>query len=906
MIIFHRLKSLARWVFRRGEVERQLHDELESFIELTAKDKIRDGVAPDEARRLARLELRGVDQTKERVRWYRWGAQLDVLLQDLRYGWRSLTNQSGFTAIIVVTLAVGIGANTAVYSVVDATLLRPLPFRDPDRLMAVFLMEPSFTGSPSRIAWSYPKYETFRNNQQVFEDSALYRTDLINLTGDGEPERLRMEEVSAGYFPLLGVEAQLGRTFLPAEDAIPEQSFVTILSDRLWRRRFGADPSVIGRTIDLDLKPYTVVGILPAGFQALGQGGPADLWVPVHRLDSETLGQPWQHNWSLVARIKPDVRVEQAQSATTVLGRVIDQAHPDSANVRTSWGATAEPLEEFRIDPAIRKSVLVLFGAVSFVLLISCVNVANLLLARGNSRKREIAIRCAIGAGRIRVIRQLLTESLMLAILGGAASLAIAYASIYVLSVVNPFGAAFTFDRRLPGLTSLTLNSIRLDSRALLFTLAIAIATGVVFGLAPALQAARGNVTDSLKRGSDQIRTRHFMAGKGILVVVEIALAFVLLAGAGLMIKSLDKLLSTRIGIDPNNVLSARLTLAAGPGSPQAVAGFFDEVERRVASQPGVISAGLSSCHALEGRALDGRCGENIIRFPDRPKAPAGTEPTVGTLQVSPDYFKTMKIPLLRGRLFSSADRWGAPLVVIVNETAARRFWPGEDPIGKRVSVWFAAFTRGAEVVGVVGDVRYGPMDRPPRPDAYLPYKQAPPRTMILFGRTAGDPVSLVEAVRLQVSTLDHGLPIYDFKTMRQRVNDATVRVRFNVILLTAFAVIAIVLAAVGIYGVMSFAVRQRTNEIGIRMALGARSEDIVRQVVRQASRLILIGTAIGLAGALVATRVLSSALYEVDPRDPQTYVAIVMILVAAALLASYLPARRASRVDPSITLRMD
>jgi putative ABC transport system permease protein len=396
------------------------------------------------------------------------------------------------------------------------------------------------------------------------------------------------------------------------------------------------------------------------------------------------------------------------------------------------------------------------------------------------------------------------------------------------------------------------------------------------------------------------------MAGKGVLVVVEIALAFVLLAGAGLMIKSLDKLLSTRIGIDPNNVLSARLTLAAGPESREAVAGFFDEVERRIAAQPGVISAGLSSCHALEGRALDGRCGENIIRFPDRPKAPAGTEPTVGTLQVSPDYFKTMKIPLLRGRLFNSADREGAPLVVIVNETAARRFWPGEDPIGKRVSVWFAAFTRGAEVVGVVGDVRYGPMDRPPRPDAYLPYKQAPPRTMILFGRTAGDPVSLAEAVRRQVSTLDHGLPIYDIKTMRQRINDATVRARFNVILLTAFAVIAIVLAAVGIYGVMSFAVRQRTNEIGIRMALGARSEDVVRHVVRQASILILIGTAIGLAGALAVTRVLSSALYEVQPYDPQTYAAIVMILVAAAILASYVPARRASTIDPSITLRMD
>ena len=899
MILLHRLKSLGRWVFRRGEVERQLHDELESFIELAAKDKIRDGVAPEAARRLARLELGGVDQTKERVRWFRWGAQLDVLLQDLRYGWRSLISQPGFTAIVVVTLAVGIGANTAVYSVVDATLLRPLPFRDPDRLMAVFLMEPSGNnGTLSRIAWSYPKYETFRQNQQVFEDAALYSTLLINLTGDGEPERLQMEEVSSGYFPILGVDAQLGRTFLPAEDAIPGQSFVTILSDGLWRRRFGADPSVIGRMIDLDSKPYTVVGVLPAKFQGLGS--PADLWVPVHRLDSETLGQRWQHNWSLVARIKPDVRVEQAQSATRVLGRIIDEAHPDSTDVRSGWGAMAEPLEDIRTDPTIRDSVLVLFGAVSFVLLIACVNVANLLLARGNSRKREIAIRCAIGASRFRVIRQLLTESLLLAILGGAASLAFAYASIYVLRAINPFGVAFASGRRFRGFL-FTLNTIHLDSRALLFTLAISIATGIVFGLVPAIQAARENATDSLKRGNAQIRARHFMAGRGILVIVEIALAFVLLVGAGLMIKSLDRLVGTRIGIDPNNILSARLTLPAGFGGTQA-AGLFDEVERRVAAQPGVISAGLSSCHALEGR-----CQESIIRFLDRPKVPTGAEPAIGTLLVSPDYFKTMKIPLLRGRLFGSADREAAPLVVIVNETAARRFWPGENPVGKRVQVGFgAAFTRGAEVVGVVGDVRYGPMDQPPQPDAYQPYRQAPPRTMILFGKTTGDPVALAAAVRREAGALGRSLPVYDIKTMRRRINDATVRPRFNAILLTAFAVIAIVLATVGIYGVMSVAVRQRTNEIGIRMALGARSEDVVRQVVRQAGVLILIGIAIGLAGALVATRALSSVLYKVQPHDPQTYVAIVMILVAAALLASYLPARRASSIDPSITLRMD
>jgi len=907
MILLYRFKSLLRWVFRRDSVETELNRELDSFVEMSVAARVREGEAPEMARREAQMELRGIEQTRERVRSVRCGVQLDRFRQDLRYAWRSIARQRGFTAIVVMTLAIGIGVNTAIYTVVDATVLRPLPFPQPERLMKLSLTRPGDGGGTVDLAvWSYPKYETFRTNQQIFEHTALYRAITVNLTGEGEPERLRAEDVSAGYFPALGVAAQTGRTFLPEEDAVPERDFVAVISHALWERRFGRDPAITGKTITLDLRNYTITGVLPAGFQGLS--GPADIWVPVHRSSAEDLDQPWAHAWQFVARLKPDISIQQAKSAATAVGRIVDETHKSPPG-GDAWGAKAEALNDIRVDPTIRKSVFVLFGAVTCVLLIACVNVANLLLVRSTGRRREIAIRAAIGAGRARVIRQLLTETMLLAALGGAASLFVSYMSVSALNLINPAGNALGFGQgpsalpstwRLSGLTLLGLKSIHVDSRALLFTLVTATFAGMLFGLAPAWQAARTEVSDALKKRDDHAGALR-LRGKAILVVAEIALAFILLAGAGLAVKSLSRLTSVSIGIDPENMLTLRLGIPPGAANPDRTISFFEQLEEQVAAQAPVESAALGSCHALAGG-----CGNTIIWFRDRPEVPRGTEPPIGVLRVSPSYFATMKLPLIGGRLFTKADRPGTPKVVIITATTAQRYFPGEDPIGKHIGLGINGFAQRAEIIGIVGDVRHGQPDQPPVPDAYVSLLQAPQSNVYLFARTANNPIASLPAIRQQVAALNRDLPIYDVRTMANRVSDAAGRARFNAILLGIFAAIAIALAAIGIYGVISYAVRQRTREIGIRVALGARSQDVVRHEVRRAAALIFSGTFLGLAGALAATRVLATTLYEVKPHDPQTYLVTAVLLAGIALLASYVPARRASVVDPAITLRTE
>ena len=829
---------------------------------------------------------------------------MEIILQDLRYAMRTLARQPGFTAIAVLTLAVGIGANTAIYSVVDATLLRSLPFFDPDRLMKVSLMAPGSHGGPPQddMVWSYPKYETFRQTQQVFADSAVYRTTLANLTGTDEPEQIRGEMVGASYFPLLGIKPAAGRNFLPEEDITPEKDMVAMISYSLWARRYGAGPAAIGKTISLDLKSYTIVGVAPAGFQGLS--GPADVWLPAHVANGPNdLDQRWMHSWEMVARLKPGVAVEQAKSAVTLLGPLIEEAH--ARGTLTGWGAKARTLSEARLEPSIRKSVLVLFGAVSFVLLIACVNIANLLLARGTTRSREIAIRLAIGANRRRLVRQLLTESLTLAMLGAAASVALAWLGVHALDLINPANAGSAgnaFGKRIPGLSALTLSGIRLDLRALLFTFAIALFTGILFGLAPALQGSRADVASALKSGGARpsgFAGFRILTGKSILVVTEVALAVVLLIGAGLMIKSFSRLIATRTGIDPDHVLTMRINLPNAVKQPAAQA-FFSQLETRVAALPGVVSVGQMNCHALAGG-----CSGTIIWFRDRPPVPQGTEPGVGMQWASPAYFKTMKIPVLRGRMFTDTDRQDAPKVAIINESAAHRFWPGEEPIGQHIGLGMNGFDR-VEVIGIVGDVRYGPMDAPPGPDVYVTYSQSPRSGRILFLRTNGNPAAWTQAVRQEVHALNKDLPIFDIKTMPERIAAATARARFSAILLAVFAFIALSLSAVGIYGVMSYLVTQRTREIGIRMALGARQGDVLSLVLARGIALAAAGIAFGVGGALVGTRVLETMLYEVKPGDLETYFTIAVLLLFVALMAAYIPARRAASVDPSSALRAE
>jgi predicted permease len=830
---------------------------------------------------------------------------MHTILQDLRYALRTLARQPGFTAIAVLTLALGIGANTAIYSVVDATLLRALPFPEPDRLMKITMVAPGAHGDPPRddVVWSYPKYEMFRQIQQAFSDSTLYRLNTANLTGTNDPEQLHGEFVGASYFPLLGVKAAVGRVFLPEEDVTAQKDMVAVISYGLWERRYGADPAAIGKSIQLDSVPYTIVGVLPAGFQGLS--GPADVWLPVHVLSmADDLSQRWSHSWEMIARLKPGVTPEQAKSEVVLLGQRIDEAfrRPNSG----AWGAKARTMEEARLDPAVRKSVLVLFGAVSFVLLIACVNIANLLLARGSTRSREIAIRLAIGANRSRLVRQLLTESLLLAVLGGAAGVALAWAGVHALEWINPANPATAgnaFGRRLPGLTALGLGSIRLDARALLFTFGIALATGILFGLAPAWQGSRAGVADALKSAGAKasgLGGIRILTGKSILVVTEVALALVLLVGAGLMLKSFSRLIATRTGVDPEGVLTVRLNLPSETKAPGIVS-FFSELQERVRALPGVESTGLMNCYALAGG-----CSSTIIWLRDKPPVTAGTEPAVGVHWASAGYFRTMKIPLLRGRGFTDADRLGAPKVALINDAAARRFWPGEDPIGQHIGVGMGGFGDSVEVIGVVADVRYGQMDEPAKPDVYISPLQSARSASMLYVRTTGNPGALVPAVRRVVRELNPDLPVYDIKTMPERITAATARARFSAILLAVFAGIALALSAVGIYGVMSYVVTQRTREIGIRMALGARQADVLGLVLRRGAALAAAGIAIGIGGGLAATRVLATMLYEVRPDDGATYVVIAGVLLVVALAASYLPARRASWVDPSSALRAE
>jgi predicted permease len=608
----------------------------------------------------------------------------------------------------------------------------------------------------------------------------------------------------------------------------------------------------------------------------------------------------------MVGRLNPEVSESQAKSAVALLGRRVDETHPGPQKAGAAlagMGAKARTLDEARIDPAIRKSVLVLFGAVAFVLLIACVNIANLLLARGSAREREIAIRLAVGAGRTRLMRQLLTESLLLAFLGAVGSLALASWSVTFLSTINP-ASGNTFGDRLSGLTLIGLNSIRIDTSALLFTFGVALLTGLLFGLFPALHASRADLTDALKGGGawpaglGRIRA---LTGKSVLVVTEVALALVLLAGAGLMIKSLGRLLATRVGVDADNVLTLRINLPSAQSNREAPVAFFSELETRIGALPGVLSAGMSNCHPLAGN-----CGGTPIWFRDRPEVARGTEPTVGIHYVSPDYFKTMEIPLIRGRWFTPADGQGAPKVVVISEGAARKFWPNEDPIGRPIALGQSGFGDRAEIVGIVGEVRYRQMDELPRPDVYISHLQSPQNSLMIFARAFDDPFRLVQAVRREVSALNKDLPVYDIKSMRDRIGEATSRARFSATLLGIFASIALVLAALGIYGVMSYAVTQRTREIGIRLALGAQPGDVLVPVVGRGLMLTVIGIAIGLGIALASTRVLTTLLYEVKPSDPATYAVIVVVLGAAALLASYIPARRATHVDPLTTLRSE
>jgi putative ABC transport system permease protein len=829
---------------------------------------------------------------------------MDKLIQDIRYGARMLLKQPGFALISVLTIALGIGANTAIFSVVNAVLLQPLPYQEPERLVKVLQSNtnPGKFATPS--LWSYPRFAALRDHNESFSRVAAYSKRAFNLTGTQEPEHLQAEFVSADYFPLLGIEAAIGRTFLPDEDKTPGGNAVAVVSFGFWQRRLGADPEAVGKTIELDKHPLTIVGVLPKGFK--GQSGVADVWMPVMMasvlLSPQLLTQPRLYWAELIARLKPEVTKEQAQGEMNLLYEHIEKLFPGPTGSRPS-GSGKETfalvsLKDANVDPAIRGSFLMLLAAVGFVLLIACANTASLLLARAVARRKEFAVRLALGATRRRIISQLLTESVLLSMMGGGLGVLVAMWGVELLKTFKPsdtaqFWTAYakTFD----------FYSVGLDGPVLAFNFLLAVATGLLFGLIPALQASRADVNEALKD-----RPRSMGGGlnrrlnvRSLLIVGEIALSLVLLAGAGLMINSLLRLNAIELGFEPRDVLTMRVY------ARDAKAEFYEQLLERAAQLPGVENAAVASVAPLMGSA-----GMSPLEVEGRPEADEKDPGFVNVQSIAPGYFSTLRIGLHRGRGFTEQDRIGAKRVAIINHAAAERFFPNEDPIGKRVKIYFTPSYETSdqfiEIVGIANDVKYGRIEELPGPDLYLSYLQPVDTPSLLIVRASGDRQSLVSALRREVGALDRNMPVYDVKTMSERAAEVTSRTRFSAVLLALFAGLALALSAIGIYGVMAYTVAQRTREIGIRMALGAQAEDVIRLVLGDAIILTLAGLTLGLGAAYAATRLLANQLYGVSATDPITFAAISVVVIGMALAACFVPARRATKVDPMVALRYE
>ena len=818
---------------------------------------------------------------------------METLLHDLRYGIRMLSRKPGFTVVAVLALALGIGANTAIFSVVNGVVLRALPYKNPESLMLVWsrVALPQGQAGTGEFPVAAGDFTDWRDQNQSFTEIAGFHSQPFNITGGGEPEYLGGVRASASLFQLLGIEAKLGRTFLPDEDQ-PGASRVVIISHGFWERRFGADPQIIGKTLTLDDESYTVVGVMPADFQFPRKGEMPGGYMFPRRVElytplAWTPAQASDRNrdfMAVVARLKPGVNAAQAQADMDAVAERLEEEYPQS---NTNKGVLIVPLHQQAIGD-VRTALLVLLGAVAFVLLIACANVANLLLARAASRQREIAIRTALGASRSRIVRQLLTESIVLALAGGTLGILLAMWGIKLLMAISP--------ANLP-----RVDAISIDGRVFGFTFAVSIVTGIVFGLVPAIQASKPDVNEALKEGGRASTTGHNRF-RSLLVVSEVALSLVLLIGAGLMIRSFVRLLNESPGLDPENVLTLDVVLPRNKYTgPQQMA-FFQQVIDRMKALPSVKSAGavfplpLSGAEEGMGFSIEGR-----------PPAAPGESLSTGPRWVSPDYFKVMGLRLMRGREISEGDGSNSPNVLVINEAMAGRFFPDEDPIGKRI-----AFNRvngvpnWREIVGVVGNVKDIALDTEPRPQMYIPFTQSPIFIMTLVLRTAGDPLSLVAAARGEVVAVNPSQPISNVHTMEELVSNSAAQRRFNMLLLSIFAGVALLLAAVGIYGVMSYAVAQRTHEMGVRMALGARTPDVLALVIKQGMTLALSGVGIGLAAAYGLTRILESLLYGVSPTDPLTFSMIAVLLALIALLACYLPARRATKVDPMNALRYE
>ena len=874
---FNILVARLRALFRRDAVLHDIDEEMRAHLEMEIEANRELGMTPEEARLSATKSFGNVASLKDLAYEVRGGGFMETLWQDLRYSGRLLLKHPGFTLIAVLTLGLGIGANTAIFSIVNAVLLRPFPYHAPEQLVTLGEFVP-------RGSVSYPNFVDWRAQSTVFDSTSAVRSnESYNFTGAGEPERLQGRLVSAGFFSLLGIKPHLGRDFV-VEDDRPGANPTVVLSYSLWSRRFGNDLNVIGKQITLNNQGYTVVGVAPQNFQ---YGLDADVSIPIGLSAERFRARGSDPGISVVARLKPNVSQQQAQTETEMVYARMEQQYPETNTGRRGYLLSLH--ETFIGD--VRRPLLILLGAVGLVLLIACANVANLLLVRASTRRREMSVRVALGANRARIIRQLLTESLLLALIGAALGILIAH-----------WGTSFIANQLPAGIPRLAEASV--DVRVLGFTLGVSLLTGLLFGLAPALQASRLNLTEALKegdRGSAGGRQRL----RSLLVVSEVALTLTLLVGAGLLIQSFRRVLQVDPGFDSRNLLTMQVSVNNPDG--QQVATFFNQLQENVRKLPGVKSVAISNGLPLV------TANHPVFFIEGRPLPENGKAPGAIRYTVSPDYFQTMGIELLKGRVFTSHDTSSTPLVVVIDEALARHFGD-EDPIGRRISQ-SSSGTPAYEIVGIVRHVEQYNLDEGATqpPQFYLDINQIPverlpgsTRRINLLTRTDVEPTSLTSAVRGQIAALNKDQPVFNVRTMDEIVAQSIAPRRFSMMLLAVFAVVALVLASIGIYGMMSYSVAQRTREIGLRMTLGAQRGNVLRLVIGHGMKLAIAGVVLGLIAAFALTRTMKNLLFGVSATDPVTFVAIALLLALVALLACWVPARRATKVDPLVALRYE
>ena len=876
--MLNRLKLRLRALFRKTEMDRELDEELRFHLEKEVEQNLARGMNSEEARYAALRSFGGVERAKEESRDVRGVRFLEELWHDLRYAVRMLLRNPGFTTVILVTLAVGIGANTAIFSVINAVTLRQLPFIDPDRLVRLNESNPE-RGWPN-FSVSHPNFLDWRAQNQTFEGMAATADASFNLSAGGDIEVIRGGVITADFLPVLRVSPAMGRNFLPEEDRPGGDTRVALIAYGFWQRQFGGDPAVVGKTLTINDNPFTVIGVLPESFP-WGRGR-LDLFVPLAPDPARSRGD---HRLRVIGRLKADVTWEQALADMNTIAGQLAQQYPETNN---GWLVGGQKFYDWFVPEQSRRSLLVIGGAVVFVLLIACSNVANLLMARATARRKEIAIRVALGAGHFRIIRQLLSEAILLALIAGGLGLIVAVWMVSVLKTMNP--------QNLPRLDELSI-----DGRVLTFALFISVATGVLFGLFPALQASRLDLNETLKEGGRSGGGTGRQRVRSTLVVVEVGLSVALLIGTGLLLRSFWKLQDVKPGFEPDHLLTMRINLPGNRYSDESQAGsFYSRLLEEAKATPGVQSAAITSLVPMGSGDTSSE-----VQIPGKPAMPDGSQPSASWRIVSPGYLRTLAIPL-RGRDFDDRDTSNSPPVTIISEETARQYWPGEDPIGKTIIL--RSFGRKLfTIIGVAGDVRSFGLDTDSRPMAYVPLAAAATwKPMSLVVRTSIEPTSLAPSVRGVLRSIDANVPVYDVQTIEQLLYNSLGSRRFNMFLLGSFAGIALLLASVGLFGVMAYLVSQRTHEIGIRRALGAQATDVFKLVLQQGLVLALIGVGVGLVCALGLTQVMSSLLFEVSATDPVTFIIAPLMLVGIALLACYVPARRATRVDPIAALRYE